>query len=256
MAGDSWLACRASEALRIRRSLAAAGAILGFLSALVPSGFAVYPGGAGLFGGIGAAWAGSAAVAPLILPFLVSSAVGKEDDSRITVAYFLSGVAPARFRGGACGVAFLQWGVLVAGAVVAGAFTGLGDGLRMSDPFGEVGRLFLPLLALTATSTYMFALASGIAVNASGRLRGLAANYGLIVIFFVLLAFGPQSAVAGIAHFSPLAPLWSALPVEVTGRFTISVTTEEMFIVAACWTIVAVAAFFRSVRRGGLSSLA
>jgi hypothetical protein len=256
MAGDSWLARRASEALRIGRSLVAAGAILGFLSALVPSGFAVYPGGAGLFGGIGAACVGSAALAPLTLPFLVSSAVGQEDDSRITVAYFLSGVTPARFRGGACGAGLLQWGVFVAGALVAGAFTGLGDGLRVSDPFGGAGHLLLPLLALTATSAYTFVLASGIAVNASGRLRGLAANYGLIAVFFVLLAFGRQSAVAGVAHFSPLAPLWSALPVEVTGRFTISVTREEMVIVAVGWAIVAVVAFVRCVRRGGLSSLA
>jgi hypothetical protein len=68
MAGDSWLACRAPEALRNGRSLVAAGAILGFFSALVPSGFAGYPGGAGLVGGIGVACVGSAALAPPTLP--------------------------------------------------------------------------------------------------------------------------------------------------------------------------------------------
>ncbi|WP_412750257.1 hypothetical protein [Krasilnikovia sp. M28-CT-15] len=230
------------------------GATTGFLSALVPSGFAVYPDGAGVLGGMGAACLGAAALAPVVLVFLVASAVGRDDDDRVSVEYFFSDVSALWYRGGACGAGVAQWTVFVVCAIAAGAITGLGDGLRQAHPVGSAGKVLLPFLLLVLVTAYLGIIAAGVSVNANGRLRGFACNYGLLALFLALLALGPESPLAQIARFLPAAPLWSLLPREVTGRYTQPTPWVESVGVASAWVFLGVVAFLSRVRRGGLAN--
>ncbi|GIF01001.1 hypothetical protein Ari01nite_84650 [Paractinoplanes rishiriensis] len=238
--------------MRSSRSTFLLGALTGFCSALVPSGFAVYPGGAGAFGGVAAACIGCAALALPVMYFLVPNTVGREDDEGISVGYFLSAVKPSWYRGGSCGAALAQWVLFAASAAVAGAVTGLGDGLRAGHPLGSFRGMCLAIAVLILVSAYTTIIASGVSVNAHGKLRGLVANYGSLALFVGLLAFGVDNPVAQTARVLPAAPLWGLLPPEVTGRFTLSVSWVESVAVAGIWVAAGIAGFLRCIARGGL----
>ena|SRR3982751_3340448 len=254
MASAPWMLDRVKVAVRGSRVPLLSGTVTGFVAALVPSSFAIYPDGAGIFGGIGAACAGAAVLAPVILMFMMASAVGGEDDDRMTEAHFLSGVKAARFRGGAGAAALAQWSTFVSSAVVAGAVTGLGDGLRTAHPVGAVTRVWVPLALLVLVSAYTAVISAGISMNANGRLPSFAGCYGLLAAFFVLLAFGSDSPVRRLARLLPVAPMWSVLPPEVTGRFTLTMPRVEFALVVCAWTVVGGLGVLRCLRRGGLAA--
>jgi hypothetical protein len=252
MASAPWMLDRVGVAVRSGRLPLVSGLVAGFFSALVPSSFAVYPGGAGLVGGIAAACAGAAVLAPVVVMFFMAATVGGEDDDRITEAHFLSGVRAARFRGGAAVAALAQWAVFAVSAAIAGAVTGLGDGLRTGNPMGTLDKVWAPLAALVVVSVYTAVLTAGISMNANGRLRSFVGSFGPLALFFILLAFGAGSPVRLMAKLLPAAPIWSFLPPEVTGRFTLSMSVAESAVVVCVWTLVGVLGLLRCLHRGGV----
>lgn len=236
------LTVRSSSVVRLRgcdvsvkrSSWAVAGAVIGAVSALLPTGY-FDADGAGLVGGGVYALYGLTAASPVVLTALMCAEVAGDYERGLHRDIYLSDGSRGALLIGAIWASAWSWIVLATAALAAGALVGLGDGLRQSAPLGWNAVSVERLLICLALQGYVAIMAVLAACLWRRSLASVLVLFALLVAGIVLTPAATAASWESLLRVLPYSPLVSQLDPALLGRLSLPTQPGLVAGVMASW---------------------